>query len=169
MQVQNMIKSYDLRNRVKSPWPYYKLINVQWSAHPIVLGNPPVKLPLPEGMPTTTRLTNPVEETFQQAPDVSCMTCHRAFASIAKNPDIASGFILLFERPIRVGDQFIPDLPQETFRAAFLDGLEREPVNSGCPVVAFRHPVGFLERFHLADMDVQPPETPSRFSLRLDV
>jgi hypothetical protein len=96
MQVQNMIKSYDLRNRVKSPWPYYKLINVQWSAHPIVLGNPPVKLPLPEGMPTTTRLTNPVEETFQQAPDVSCMTCHRAFASIAKNPDIASGFSFMF-------------------------------------------------------------------------
>src|SRR5437762_10436723 len=71
--------------------------------------------------------------------------------------------------PIRVCDEFIPDLPQETFRSAFLDGLERDPINSGRPVVTFRHSVGFLECFHLADMDIQSPETPSRFSLRLDV
>src|ERR1700733_2027433 len=71
--------------------------------------------------------------------------------------------------PIRVTDQFVPDPPQETFRSALLNGLKRDPVDSRCPVVAFRHPVSFVERFHLADVDVQPPETPSRFSLRLDV
>ena len=29
--------------------------------------------------------------------------------------------------------------------------------------------VGFAQRLHLADVNVQPPETPGRFSLRLDV
>jgi len=49
-----------------------------------------------------------------------------------------------------------------------LKKLEEE-VSAWRPVVAFRHPVGFVECFHLADMDVQPPKTPGRFSLRLDV
>src|ERR1700693_4609549 len=56
--------------------------------------------------------------------------------------------------PIRVCDQFIPYLPQKTLRSAFLDGLERDPVDPGCPVVTSGHLVGFVERFHLADMDV---------------
>src|SRR6202451_1898449 len=56
--------------------------------------------------------------------------------------------------PIRVINQFIPNLPQETFRSASLNGLKRDPVDSRCPVVAFRHPVSFVKRFHLADVDV---------------
>src|ERR1019366_6495919 len=33
--------------------------------------------------------------------------------------------------PIRVCDEFIPDLPQETFLSAFFDGLERDPAMPG--------------------------------------
>src|ERR1035437_8397228 len=71
--------------------------------------------------------------------------------------------------PIRLGDQFVPDLPQKTLLSSFLDGLERDLANARCPVILFRHPVGFAKRLHLADMNVKPPETPGRFSLRLDV
>src|SRR5450631_4238102 len=71
--------------------------------------------------------------------------------------------------PIRACDEFVPDLPQKTLHPTFLDGLERDPVYTRCPIVLLRHPVGFVERFHLANVDVQPPETPSWFSLRLDV
>ena len=35
--------------------------------------------------------------------------------------------------PIRVVDQFIPYLLQKTFHSTFLDGLERDSVNPGCP------------------------------------
>ena len=65
--------------------------------------------------------------------------------------------------------KFIPDLRQKPLRSAFLNGRKRDPVNARCPVIAFRHLVGFPKRFHLADMDVQPPETPSWFRLRLDI
>src|SRR2546430_17582493 len=79
-------------------------------------------------------------------------------------------FLLPHRRgPIRVGDQFVLDLPKKTFHAAFFDGFKRDPVNARCPVVTFRHLVGFVECSHLADVDVQSPETPSWFSLRLDV
>src|SRR5260370_20505311 len=56
--------------------------------------------------------------------------------------------------PIRVGDQFIPDLPEKGLRSAFLNGSKRDPVNSGRPVVAFRHLVGVAKCLHLADVDV---------------
>src|ERR1039458_72824 len=56
--------------------------------------------------------------------------------------------------PIRVVDQFLPDLPQKTLPSAVLDGVERDPVNPGCPVITLRHLVSLMERFHLADMDV---------------
>src|SRR6202161_1511082 len=68
--------------------------------------------------------------------------------------------------PIRVGDQFIPYLVQETLRSTFLDGLERDPVDPGCPVITLCHLVSLTERFHLADMDVQAPETTSWLCLR---
>src|SRR5258708_1070313 len=63
--------------------------------------------------------------------------------------------------PIRVVDQFIPYLLQKTLHSAFLDGLKRDSVNPGCPVVTSCHLIGFLNRFPLADMNVQVPETPS--------
>src|SRR5450755_3700155 len=56
--------------------------------------------------------------------------------------------------PIRVGDQFLPDLLQKTLPSALLDGVERDPVNPGCPVITLRHLVSLMKCFHLADMDV---------------
>ena len=50
-----------------------------------------------------------------------------------------------------------------------LDGLERDPVDTRSPVVLLGQRVGFVERLQLADVDVQAPETPGRFGLRLDV
>src|SRR5713101_8191263 len=91
-----------------------------------------------------------------------------------KHADLGSPVFrnLLFSYPhglIRVVDQFVLNLFQKTFPSAFLNGFKRHPVNSRSSVIILRHPVGFLERFHLADVNVQSPETPSRFSLRLDV
>src|SRR5260370_12346956 len=57
----------------------------------------------------------------------------------------------------------------QSFWALRLDGLERHPVNSRGSVVLFGHFVRFAQRLHLADVDVQTPETPGRFRLRLDV
>src|SRR5215469_14123312 len=71
--------------------------------------------------------------------------------------------------PIRVRDQFVPNLLQKTLRSAFLNGLERDSVYTRRPVVTSRHLVGFPQRLHLADVDVQSPESPSWFSLRLDI
>ncbi|HEY4050308.1 MAG TPA: hypothetical protein VGM27_25875 [Acidobacteriaceae bacterium] len=62
--------------------------------------------------------------------------------------------------PIRVCDEFVPYLLQKHFRSAFFDGLERDPVYSRSPVVLLCHLVSLAKRFHLADMDVQSPETP---------
>src|SRR5258708_5531666 len=69
--------------------------------------------------------------------------------------------------PIRLCDPFIPYLLPKTLLSAFLAAVKRYPVNPGCPVVACRHPVGFLERLHLADVDVYSPEPPACFRLRL--
>ena len=66
-------------------------------------------------------------------------------------------------------DQFVPDLLEEGLDAVRLDGLERDPVDTRGPVVLLGQRVGFVEGLHLADVDVQAPETPGRFSLRLDV
>jgi hypothetical protein len=70
---------------------------------------------------------------------------------------------------IHTGDQFVPNLLKKGFHAAGLDGLKRHPIASWGAVVGLGEPGGFVERFHLADMDVQAPEPPGRFSLRLGV
>src|SRR5580658_1372962 len=71
--------------------------------------------------------------------------------------------------PIRVGDKFVPYLLQKHFHSAFFDGFERDSIHSWSPVVFLGHLVSLAKRFHFAYVDVQSPETPSRFSLRLDV
>src|SRR5947208_250996 len=71
--------------------------------------------------------------------------------------------------PICAPDQFVPDLLEEEVHSARLDGLERDPVDTRGPVVLLGHRVGFVERLPLTDVDVQAPETPGRFGLRLDV
>src|SRR5579863_1773431 len=73
------------------------------------------------------------------------------------------------QRTIGAPDQLLLDLLEETFHPTRFDGLECHPVNSGGAIVCLRHLVGFAERLHLADVHVQTPETPRRFSLRLDV
>ena len=67
------------------------------------------------------------------------------------------------------GYQFIPYLPEKTLDPALLDGFERDPVTAGSTVIDLRHLVSGPKRLHLADVDVQPPETPGWFGLRLDV
>src|SRR4249920_2371402 len=79
---------------------------------------------------------------------------------------------LFLPRPQRhVGalDQFVPDLLKETFHALFLDGLEADSVTARSSIIGFSHRVRSAQRLHLADVNVQTPESPVRFSLRLGV
>src|SRR5579863_6265383 len=69
-------------------------------------------------------------------------------------PSFGISFFPWLHGPIRVGDQFIPNLHEKTFRSAFPDGSERDTVNTRCPIVASRHLVGFPQGLHLADVDV---------------
>ena len=56
-EAQGIIEQYNQQNDVpKSPWHYYKLVNVQWSPSTVDLKTPvPIKLPLPQGNPIRTR------------------------------------------------------------------------------------------------------------------
>jgi hypothetical protein len=70
---------------------------------------------------------------------------------------------------IRAIGQFVSYLLQEWLHSRRFAGLERHPIDTWRAVVFFSHPVGFVERFPFADMDVEAPEAPRRFSLRLGV
>jgi hypothetical protein len=48
-----------------------------------------------------------------------------------------------------------------------LDSSKRHPINSRGSVVLFGYFVCFAQCFHLADVDVQSPETPGRFTFAL--
>ena len=50
-----------------------------------------------------------------------------------------------------------------------LNRLKRYSVNSRSSVVALGQPIGFPQGLPFADVNVQPPTAPRRFSLRLDV
>ena len=50
-----------------------------------------------------------------------------------------------------------------------LDGLERHTVYSRCAVILLGQRIRLTQSLHLADMDVQTPETPGRFNVRLDI
>ena len=65
--------------------------------------------------------------------------------------------------------EFVPDLFEECFYALRLDGCEGDPIYSGSTIVILGQRIRRTQRFQLADMDVQTPETPGRLSLRLDV
>jgi len=65
--------------------------------------------------------------------------------------------------------QFVPDPREECLYALRLDGLEGHSVYSRSAIIALGQRIRLAQRFHLADMDVQTPETPGRLSLRLDV
>ena len=65
-------------------------------------------------------------------------------------------------------DQFIPYLLKEGFDATVFDVLEGDSVNARGAFVLPGHPVGFPKRFHLADVNVQSPESPGLLGLCLD-
>jgi hypothetical protein len=94
---QGIIAQYDQQNKItKSPWQYYKLINVQWSTKPVVLKTPvPLNVPLPQGQPTTDTLVNAVLETFLQQQGTSCLGCH-AYAPTSADPSVGSGYSFIF-------------------------------------------------------------------------
>jgi hypothetical protein len=70
---------------------------------------------------------------------------------------------------IPAGDQFVPELREESVHARDFNRLERHPVHTRGAVVGFGQRVRGAERFQFADVNVQAPEAPRRFSLRLDV
>lgn len=95
---RGIILQYNQQHNVqKSPWQYYKLINVQWSPSTISLKTPvPIQLPLPQGKPSTDTLMNAVLETFLQQKGTSCVQCHAMFAGTAAKPNVGSGFSFMF-------------------------------------------------------------------------
>src|SRR5262249_30000996 len=65
--------------------------------------------------------------------------------------------------------QFVPQLLKQSLRALRLNGLEGHPVYSRSPIVLFGPLLPPPPRLPLASLHVSTPETPGRFSLRLDV
>src|ERR1700719_2179163 len=66
-----------------------------------------------------------------------------------------------------VRNQFLPEPLEPGLQPFGLDGLKRNSVNSRSAVVLLGQPIGFAQRLQLADMHVQSPKPPGRFSLRL--
>jgi hypothetical protein len=94
--VTNLIQQYNQQNGVRSPWQYYKLVNVQWPVAAVdVMRLPkPVLAPLPDGKPNTQTLMNPVIETFLQQQGTNCLGCH-VYGTIAAGKN-ASSYSFLF-------------------------------------------------------------------------
>jgi hypothetical protein len=88
---QQLIRSADQNN----PFQYYELVGVQWPISPIPIGNPGQKTPLPDGIPNTGTMMNPVLETFFQTPNTSCLGCHIK-ASDAQGGSYGASFSFLF-------------------------------------------------------------------------
>jgi hypothetical protein len=97
--MQAMLKSYD----AKTPWQYYKLIDVQWALQPVEISRlkAPASVPLPDGKPNRTVVVNPVIETFVQSDGIGCFSCHQ-YATIAgsgtNKPPYASSYSFTFGR-----------------------------------------------------------------------
>jgi hypothetical protein len=92
--MQALIRQYDQ----KSPWQYYKIVNVQWSETTTDISKipPPSLQPLPYGKPPNDTVLNAVLETFIQQPGNSCLACHRTatIVSSAQNaPATAYSFV----------------------------------------------------------------------------
>jgi hypothetical protein len=86
----------------KDPFQYYELVGTQWPTNPCptwpttpCIGLPNQKAPLPEGMPNTPTMVNPVIETFLQTENMSCLGCHKK-ASDAQGGSYATSFSFLF-------------------------------------------------------------------------
>src|SRR5258706_10613879 len=73
------------------------------------------------------------------------------------------------QRHICAPNQFVPDLHEERLYALRFNGRKGDPVTSWSTIIAFGQRIRRTQGFHLADMDVQTPETPGHLGLRLDV
>lgn len=95
--MQNLIRQAD----PKSPWQYYKIVNVQWPLNPVDIAKQPVPLnvPLPNGNPNSTTVVNAVLETFKQQPGTGCLSCH-VYGSVASSgsqgPNYATDYSFVF-------------------------------------------------------------------------
>jgi hypothetical protein len=70
---------------------------------------------------------------------------------------------------IRTGDQCMPYLLEKRLEPAGLNGFKGDAVNARRAVIGLGQLGGFIQYFRFADMDLQAPEPPGRFSLRLGV
>ena len=86
--MQALIKQYD----PKTPWQYYKIVNIQWSeAADISKITPPSNAPLPYGNPPNNTVVNAVLETFVQTTNTSCLGCHQG-ATVASSGNNAPNY-----------------------------------------------------------------------------
>ncbi len=87
--MRGIITAYD----AKTPWQYYKLVNVQWATLPKSLSRlkAPANVPLPDGNPNNPTLVNAVLETFVQKPGIGCFSCHQ-YASVARSGRLKANF-----------------------------------------------------------------------------
>lgn len=97
--MQALIKQYD----PKTPWQYYKIVNIQWSTTTTDISKiaPPSNAPLPYGKPPSTNNTvvNAVLETFVQTTGTSCLGCHvsATVASSGNNsPNYTTAYSFVF-------------------------------------------------------------------------
>jgi hypothetical protein len=87
------------RKNPQAPWQYYKLVAVHWPRAPRDVTQ--ANTPLPTGEPTPVPALNAVLETFDQAAQNSCLTCHSNAAIVALNdstPPAASYYSFVFGR-----------------------------------------------------------------------
>ena len=95
--MQNLIRQAD----PKSPWQYYKIVNVQWPLNPVDIATQPAPLnvPLPNGNPNSATVVNAVLETFKQQAGTGCLTCH-IYGSVAssgsQSPNYATDYSFVF-------------------------------------------------------------------------
>jgi hypothetical protein len=92
-----LIRQYDQ----KTPWQYYKIVNIQWSTSTDDISKipPPSSTPLPYGKPPNNTVVNAVLETFVQKDGTSCLGCHRGAAiapSIPNTPNYSTAYSFTF-------------------------------------------------------------------------
>src|SRR5215470_8003386 len=118
------------------------------------------------------RLEISLEDRFQD--QLQCTLDHSV--ADARNRKLASlpSFFRYLDLPQPSGSisplhQLLAKLSEKSLQPSSFDRLERHPIDSRGSVVLLGKLIGFPESLPFADVDIQPPESPSRFSLRLDV
>lgn len=97
LYMRALIAQYD----PKTPWQYYKIVNIQWSTTTIDISKitPPSNAPLPYGTPPNDTVVNAVLETFVQTTGTSCLGCHMG-ATVASSgkeaPNYSTAYSFVF-------------------------------------------------------------------------